>query len=186
MPSYDVRERFSTRVHAPSELVLRTAVAFDLQSLRLVRAIFHAREWLLRSQRSDRPRQGLLADMRSMGWGVLDEQPDRFVVCGSICQPWRADVAFTPLAPAEFAGWCEPGWVKIAWTLEVDAAAPAATRFAHETRAVATDAESRERFTQYWRWARFGIVAIRLLLLPAIRRTATSCYNARRASGESP
>ncbi|HET9325310.1 MAG TPA: hypothetical protein VFQ05_00900 [Candidatus Eisenbacteria bacterium] len=26
------------------------------------------------------------------------------------------------------------------------------------------------RFRSYWRWARFGIVTIRILLLPAIRR----------------
>jgi hypothetical protein len=186
MPSHDVRERFSTLVLAPSEVVLRTAVEFDLQSVRPVRAIFRAREWLLGAKRTERRRQGLLADMRSVGWGLLDEQPGRFVVCGSICQPWRADVTFTPLAPAAFAEWCEPGWVKIAWTLEVDAVAPAATRFAHETRAVATDDASRVRFMHYWRWARVGIVAIRLLLLPAIRRAAASCYTTRRAAGESP
>jgi hypothetical protein len=37
---------------------------------------------------------------------------------------------------------------------------------------VATDAGARLKFRRYWRWARFGIVAIRLLLLPAIRRAA--------------
>jgi hypothetical protein len=37
---------------------------------------------------------------------------------------------------------------------------------------VATDAPARARFRRYWRWARFGIVAIRLLLLPAVRREA--------------
>jgi hypothetical protein len=37
---------------------------------------------------------------------------------------------------------------------------------------VATDAPARARFRRYWRWARFGIVSIRLLLLPAVRRAA--------------
>jgi hypothetical protein len=37
---------------------------------------------------------------------------------------------------------------------------------------VATDAPSRRRFMRYWRWARFGIVAIRLFMLPAVRREA--------------
>jgi hypothetical protein len=62
--------------------------------------------------------------------------------------------------------------VKIAWTLEAEPLEPALTRFSHETRAVATDGEARTKFRQYWRWARFGIVSIRLLLLPAIRRAA--------------
>jgi hypothetical protein len=33
-------------------------------------------------------------------------------------------------------------------------------------------AASRRRFLAYWRWARFGIIAIRWVLLPAIRREA--------------
>jgi hypothetical protein len=34
---------------------------------------------------------------------------------------------------------------------------------------------------RYWRWARFGIIAIRLLLLPAIRREAERRWAATRA-----
>jgi hypothetical protein len=37
---------------------------------------------------------------------------------------------------------------------------------------VATDEPARTAFRRYWRWARFGIIAIRLLLLPAVRRAA--------------
>jgi hypothetical protein len=81
-------------------------------------------------------------------------------------------VRFEPIAAERFATWAEPGQVKIAWTLEAEALGPARTRFAHETRAVATDAEARRRFLRYWRWARFGIVAVRLLWLPAVRRAA--------------
>jgi hypothetical protein len=49
---------------------------------------------------------------------------------------------------------------------------PARTRFVHETRVVATDDEARRRFLRYWRWARFGIVTIRYLMMPAVRRRA--------------
>jgi hypothetical protein len=59
-----------------------------------------------------------------------------------------------------------------AWTLETDALGPALSRFAQETRVVATDQEARARFRRYWRWARFGIIAIRLLLPPEVRRAA--------------
>jgi hypothetical protein len=79
-------------------------------------------------------------------------------------------VGFTPIPPDVFASYAEPGQVKIAWTLEAESLGPALTRFVHETRVVATDAGARAKFRGYWRWARFGIVAIRLLLLPAIRR----------------
>jgi hypothetical protein len=110
--------------------------------------------------------------MKSLGWGVLAEQPGRHVVCGARCQPWLADVKFTALDPAEFASYAQPNQVKIAWTLEAEALGPALTRFAQETRAAATDEQARRRFHRYWRWARFGIIAIRLLMLPALRRTA--------------
>ena len=37
---------------------------------------------------------------------------------------------------------------------------------------MATDAGASDKFRRYWRFARFGIIAIRLLILPAIRRDA--------------
>src|ERR1041384_2333278 len=155
----------------PASLVMEGPRDFDLESLAAVRAIFRLRELLLRASPAPHGRQGLLAGMQELGWGVLVELPDRLVVCGAACRPWEANVGFTPIPAERFAGYAEPNRVKIAWTLEAEALGPALTRFAHETRAVATDAEARIRFCRYWRWARFGIISIRLLLLPAIRRT---------------
>jgi hypothetical protein len=93
-------------------------------------------------------------------------------------------VTFHAIPPARFASYDEPEQVKIAWTLEADPIGPALTRFSSETRAVATDAVARARFRRYWRWARFGIVAIRLLLLPAVRREAERRWRA--TGGPSP
>lgn len=173
IPDPDIRERFQTTIEAPADLVMEVAMSFDLQSLFLVRAIIRLRERLLCASRSG-PRSpvGLLAEMRALGWGLLADQPGRLVVCGATCQPWRADVRFTPIPPDQFAGYDRPQEVKIAWTLEAEPIGVMTTRFAHETRAVATDADARSRFRRYWRWARFGIVSIRWLLLPAIRREA--------------
>ena len=169
----DARERFAITVRAPAGLVLAEAANFDMQSLLLVRAVFRLRERLMgASPAGQRKPQGLLAETRSLGWGLLAERPDRWVVCGAACQPWQADVKFTPIAPERFADYAEPNRVKIAWTLEAEPLADAVTRFAQETRVVATDAEARARFRRYWRWARFGIIGIRLLLLPAVRRAA--------------
>ena len=63
---------------------------------------------------------------------------------------------------------------------ETSAIDEARTRLATETRAVATDPAARERFLRYWRWARFGILPIRWLLLPAIRRQAEAEWKAGR------
>jgi hypothetical protein len=128
---------------------------------------------VLRSgRRAPRRPQGILEEMQALGWGLLAEQRGRLVICGARCQPWLANVTFSALNADDFRAYAEPGQVKIAWTLETDELGSALTRFAQETRAVATDEAARARFLRYWRWARFGIVSIRLLLLPAIRRAA--------------
>jgi hypothetical protein len=116
--------------------------------------------------------QGILEETRALGWGQLAEQPGRLVICGAKCQPWLANVKFSAIAPADFEAYAEPGQVKIAWTLEATELGSAITRFAQETRVVATDEHARTQFRRYWRWARFGIISIRLLMLPAVRRAA--------------
>ena len=111
-----------------------------------------------------------------MGWGLLQNEPGRLFIAGAACQPWLADVVFRPIPSASFAAYQEPGQVKIAWTLEVEPVTPESARLATETRAMATDQSARRRFRRYWRWARFGILPIRWLMLPAIRRRAESAW----------
>jgi hypothetical protein len=174
IPQPDVRERFHTTARAPASIVMEVATQFDLQSLLPVRIIFRLREKLMRAAPPSAPRtpQGLLAETRSLGWGMLLEQPGSIIICGATCRPWQADSGFRSIPPERFASYAEPDEVKIAWTLEAEPLEPALTRFSHETRAVATDGEARAKFRQYWQWARYGIVTIRLLLMPAIRRAA--------------
>jgi hypothetical protein len=185
IPHPDVRERFHTTIKAPASLVMDVAANFDIQSLALVHAIFWLREKLMRATPpAPREPQGLLAETQGLGWSLLVEQPGHLMVCGAACQPWKADSGFIPLPAGRFASHAEPNQVKIAWTLQAESLGPATTRFTHETRAVATDAQARIKFRRYWRWARFGIVSIRLLLLPAVRRAAERRWAAaERAAG---
>jgi hypothetical protein len=64
------------------------------------------------------------------------------VICGATCQPWKADVRFTPLAPEGFAEYAPADRVKIAWTLEAQHIDATTIRFAQETRVVATDRQA--------------------------------------------
>lgn len=173
IPRPDVRERHEIIIHAPAALVLEVARRFDMQSIAIVRTIFWLRAKVLGAGTVPaRTSSEFITEMLSMGWVRLAEEPGRFFVGGAACQPWKGDVVFSPLAPEQFANFSEPEQVKIAWTLEAEALGPALTRFATETRAVATDAEGRKKFLRYWRSFKIGIVTIRLLLLPAIRREA--------------
>src|SRR5580765_6521239 len=98
MPEYEVAERHHARVAAPADITLSAAADTDLQQSVLVRAIFKSREWLLGAgpDTATRPK-GLLADMQSLGWQVLAEQPGREIVVGAVTQPWMANVTFRGL-----------------------------------------------------------------------------------------
>jgi hypothetical protein len=173
IPRPDVSERFEISIRAPASVVMEVASNFDMQSVPVVKAIFWLREKLMCGSRPPpRKPQGILEETKSLGWGVLAEQPGRLVICGARCQPWLSNVKFSAVVPADFESYAEPGQVKIAWTLEADEQGPGVTRFVQETRAVATDEQARAQFRRYWRWARFGIISIRRFMLPAVRRAA--------------
>jgi hypothetical protein len=173
IPRPDVRERHETTIYAPHPLVMRVARELDMQSIPLVRAIFWLRGKLMGAHQNPRGQpMGIVAEMTSIGWGRLAEDPDRHFVAGAVCQPWKPDVTFSPVPAAEFAAYAEPDRVKIAWTLEAEPLGPALTRFATETRAVAKDETARGKFRGYFFLARTGIVLIRRLLLPAVRKAA--------------
>lgn len=170
---FDVIERFERRINAPPAVVMRVAYDFDLQSIWLIKLIIWLRRKFLRAGDAvPRKPLGLVAETRELGWGTLIEEPGKLLVCGAVCQPWFGDVKFVAIPEKEFAAYDVPDQVKIAWSLEAYAIEPGMTLFVHEVRARATDEEAERKFMRYWRWARFGIVAIRLLLLPAIRRRA--------------
>ena len=46
---------------------------------------------------------------------------------GAVTQPWRAEVTFRGIDPDVFAGFAEPGYAKIVWTLEAAPLGPAAS-----------------------------------------------------------
>lgn len=179
MARYDVRERHEIVIRAPAAVVLEAAKHFDLYSIPLVRSIIRMREQVMRARREpEPPHRGLVDLMRGFGWGTLVDQPGLYVA-GARCQPWVPNVVFEPIPPDRFADDREPDRVKILWSLEAQEIASMQSRFATETRAVATDDRARAHFQPYWSWARYGIVAIRWLMLPALRREAEREWQAR-------
>jgi hypothetical protein len=174
LPQPDVAEAHEITIHAPAETVYELACAMDFSRIRAIRAIFRLREKLLGSQAEvpqGRPR-GLLAMTQSLGWRQLSATPPREIVMGAVTQPWLADVVFRGIPPSDFAAFCEPNYVKIVWTLEAHPLDGTHTRFRTETRVKATDEAARVRFRRYWRFFGIGIVFIRRLALPALKREA--------------
>jgi hypothetical protein len=186
MPAYDVVDRHHARVEAPASTTLEVARELELFQRPLVRAIVRTRELMLGATPDDEKRpRGLLAETLSLGWGVLAEVPGREIVVGAVTRPWEANVRFRSIPPQGFAGFAEPGYVKIAWTLRADTIGPAASVFRTETRAVATDPEARARFRRYWAFLSPGIKLIRLLALRPVAAAAKRRAHAGCASGVS-
>ena len=171
----DVRERHEALVAAPAELTFEVAENFELESLIVVRTLFRLRATLLGARYEER-HQGLLHEMEQLGWQKLAYAPRRELVMGAVTQPWVGDVKFRAIPSERFAAFDEPGLVKIAWTLEAEPVGAARTRFATETRVVATDENARKRFRAYWRKFGLGILLIRRVAVPALKREAERRY----------
>lgn len=170
--TYDVCERHEIAVDAPPDVTLATATEMRLDSSPISRAIFKARDILMRSAPPAARPTGLLELTKSIGWGVLAEVPGREIVMGAVTKPWTANPVFRALPPAEFAAFAEPDYVKIVWTLRADPAPDGGSIFRTETRAVATDAGARTKFRVYWSFLSPGIILIRSAMLPGLKAAA--------------
>jgi hypothetical protein len=175
IPNPEVDEYHQLTVDAPAPITYAVAKAMDLQAPLIVKAIFWLRAVpaMLRGQ-SSRPQgpRGLLEETLALGFGVLAEIPDREIVVGAYTQPWHQQVTFQPLPPQEFAAFDEPGYVKIVWTLAAESLGPDRSRFVTRTRVVTTDPEARRRFRRYWAPMSAGIILIRYVSLPLVKREA--------------
>ena len=109
IPAFDARERYAVTVRAPAHRVYEAAKAFDMQSIFLVRMIFRLRAKVMRATPVPRKARGFMEEMRSLGWGCLAERPGELFVAGATCQPWLADVTFTPEELKEIDRIIRPG-----------------------------------------------------------------------------
>ena len=173
IPQADIRERHEALIRAPADIVFDVAWNADMQAHPLVKGIFWLRGRLLRAGPDpQRVVKGLVQETTALGWGELALRPGRELVMGAVTQPWVPSPVFTAIPPERFADFAEPDLVKIVWTLEVEPLDPMLSRFRTETRVLATDQAAREKFQRYWRLFGVGIVLIRELLVPAVRREA--------------
>jgi hypothetical protein len=172
IPMYDIVERHHIAVNAPASVTMACARTIGTTDACLSRAIFRARELVLRADRMPPPRGGLVASLREIGWGVLTEEPSGELVLGAVTRPWEPNPVFRSVPASAFAAFAEPGVVKIAFTLRADAVGPGASTFRTETRAVATDADARRLFRRYWAMVSPGVALIRVALLKPIKRAA--------------
>jgi hypothetical protein len=173
IPAYEVVERHSLPVAAPSEVTLAAACEMDLMQSAIIRAIFKGREMFLGGHPDNvRHPRTLLAQAKEWGWAVLAEIRDHEIVLGAVTRPWVANPVFRPLPPAEFATFREPGYAKIAWTLRADAISATESVARTETRVATTDQASRTAFRRYWSLVSPGVALIRRISLRLVKAEA--------------
>ena len=173
MATYDVAERHEIAVAAPAGITMAAARDMDIYRSPLVRVIFAIRTLpaRLRGAPSREP-ASLLSETLALGWRVLADQPGQTIVVGAVTQPWHANVTFRGLPPDAFVAFDEPGYAKIAWTLEAIPLGPSTSRFRTETRVSTTDARSRRLFRRYWAVFSPGILLIRRASLRLVKAEA--------------
>jgi hypothetical protein len=173
IPAYEVVERHHVRVAAPAAIALAAACDMDLAQSPIIRAIFKSRELILGAQPDKvRSPRTLLAWAKELGWAVLAQTPDREVVLGAVTRPWDANPVFRPLPPQEFAGFHEPGFAKIVWTLRADPINATESVARTETRVATTDQAARKAFRRYWSLVSPGVEVIRWVSLQLVKREA--------------
>ena len=173
MPACEAADSHAVRVFAPSEIVFEAASNLDLLESRVVRGIFKLREMILGENGHEEDHGGdLLTQAKKLGWGVLAEIPDREVIVGAVTRPWESDVVFREVPAEEFAAFCEPDYVKIAWTLRTDPVNAMEAILRTETRVSTTDACARAKFRMYWSAFSPGIMAIRKVWLRSAKKKA--------------
>ena len=173
IPAYEVVERHHVRVAAPAKITLAAACDMDLAQSAIIRGVFRGRELILGGHPDNvrRPRT-LLAWASGLGWAVLAEIPDREIVFGAVTRPWVANPVFRPVPPQEFAGFHEPGYAKIVWTLRADPISVTKSVARSETRVATTDPSASAAFRRYWSLVSPGVELIRWISLQLVKKEA--------------
>jgi hypothetical protein len=174
MPVFDVHDRHVKHVVADPLRAYGAVRDLDLNRSWVVRLLFGirsipARLFSRRSSRLPSSPQAFLNMVLAQGWKILEEDPGREMVVGCVTQPWKAQVRFKGLAPADFVAFAQPGFAKIAWNIVAEPAAGGAV-VSTETRVQTTDQISRRRFRTYWFFLNPGIRLIRRIALQALAR----------------
>ena len=84
------------------------------------------------------------------GWLSLGVRQDSEVAFGAVGKFWQATIEWRDVSPAEFAGFDDPGWGKIACNFTVRPYGTDQTLLSYECRTATTDAVARRKFAHYW------------------------------------
>ncbi|MET1060600.1 MAG: hypothetical protein ABWX84_13450 [Nocardioides sp.] len=184
LPVYDVVLTEHLIVDAEPQSVFVAAKEFDFLTVRapLVTTLMTLRGLpaRLRGRPDETPAElRLAAEPGALpGWLLLGEVAGREVAFGAVGKFWKADIEWRDVPVAEFAGFCEPGWGKIACHLLVRPDGAGRSILTYECRTGTTDLDSRREMSRYWWLIRPFVGYILRAVLRTIRADAETAARA--------
>ena len=174
LPAWSLRQVDRIAVVAEPDEAWRAVRALDFYASPFVRGLFALRglpDRLLRGAPAPPPRMTLddIDRAPAPGFHILDER-DGEIVFGAIGKVWKPHIPFLSIAPADYGAFAEPGWIKVAWSITVQARSRGGSSIRIDVRVAATDEPSLRRFRRYWRLIGPFSHLIRRLFLARMRR----------------
>jgi hypothetical protein len=155
MPSYDVAISEHVLVRTDPATTYRAARGLDL--LTVHSPLLDAAMWVrqvpsrLTGRAAPRPPRLVIGEGVGIpGWLVLGEQDGIEIVFGAVGRFWQPVIEWHDVGAAEFPGFAEPGWGKIAANFTVLPYGSGKTLLSYECRTATTDLQSHRRFARYW------------------------------------
>ncbi len=174
LPRFDVNEIHRRRFDAPPAIVWKALQEADLAGSWLIRGLMGLRTLpaLLLGHKPDTSLRGPwnLRRLERVGFGRLDEAPEREIVLGVEGRFWRPTGNVAPFERARFDGPVAPGMARGVWNFAIEADGRGGTLLSTETRVLCGDAASRRKFRAYWFFVRPGSGLIRHVMLAAVGR----------------
>ena len=177
VPTFDAMIAEHVVVAADPPTTFQAARALDLLTVRT--PLLTASMWmrvlparLLGKADPPPPRLVMAEKIGLPGWLLLSEQPNREIAFGAVGKFWRPVIESRDVAPADFSGFAEPGWGKIAANFSMTPYGESRTLLSYQCRTTTTDPGVHRRFMRYWWLIRPFVAHIMRATLKAIKADA--------------
>jgi len=142
LPDFQFANRYSMPIKAQANSVFHAMSHADFSRSWIIRTLFFLRGM---------PTSSLTLDgLRRTGFVMLGETKDREYVLGLVGRFWKVHGDLERLSATEFLAFAAPGYVKAAWSFEIEPDKSGWHLLSTETRIYCTDRRSFRLFSFYW------------------------------------
>lgn len=177
LPAFDAMIAEHVVVAADAATTFQAARSLDLLTVRT--PLLSASMWIralperLLGRAVPPPQRLVMSEETELpGWLPLGERPNREIAFGAVGKFWRPVIEWRDVAPADFVGFSQPGWGKVAANFSLAPYGASHTLLSYQCRTATTDPGSHRRFMRYWWLIRPFVAHIMRATLDAIKADA--------------